>query len=189
MRTTVLAMLHHGHAAVDKMSKAAEAFWWPGMYREMQEKSEICPSCRTAGKNLKPQLPGAEINRLEILPDPNQETQLDFAGPINSKTRGDVYILIAVDCFSKWPTAQICKNTDTWTVIKLLPNFLSNNGTPRTIRFDNGSCFRSNEFKEFCAGENIKRIRCTSNLHTGTGLVGRTIWTIRSLTRANLGMA
>ena len=31
-----------------------------------------------------------------------------------------------------------------------------------------------------------KRIRCTPNLHTGTGLVERTIRTIKSLTRANL---
>ena len=53
--TTVVAMLHHGHAAVDKMSQAAEAFWWPGMYREIQEKSENCPSCRTADKNPKTQ--------------------------------------------------------------------------------------------------------------------------------------
>ena len=60
-------MLHHGHAAIDKMGKAAEAFWWPGMYREIQEKSENCPSCRAAGKNLRTHLPTTEIYRLEIL--------------------------------------------------------------------------------------------------------------------------
>ena len=65
MRTTVVAMLHHGHAAADKMGKAAEAFWWPGMYRVIQEKSENCPSCRTAGKILKTQLPNRNCNRTE----------------------------------------------------------------------------------------------------------------------------
>ena len=54
------------------------------------------------------------------------------------------------------------------------------------IRTDNGSCFKSSEFKDYCNGENIKRIRCTPNLHTGNGLVERTIRTIKSLTRANL---
>ena len=62
-------------------------------------------------------------NRLELLTEPNQEIQLDFAGPIKSKIRGDVYILVAVDRFSKWPTAQICKNTDTRTVINFQHNF------------------------------------------------------------------
>ena len=56
----------------------------------------------------------------------------------------------------------------------------------RCIRTDNGSCFKSNEFKKFCTGENIKRIRCTPNLHTGSGLVERTIRTIKSLTRATM---
>ena len=40
-------------------------------------------------------------------------------GPIKSKTRGDVYILVANDRFSKWPTALIYKNTDTRTVMKI----------------------------------------------------------------------
>ena len=111
---------------------------------------------------------------------------MDFAGPIKSKTRGDVYILVAVARFSKWPTAQICKTTDPRTVIKFLTKYCSDNGTPHTIRTDNVSCFKSQEFKNYCNGENIKRIRCTANLRMGTGLVERTIRTIKSLTRDNL---
>ena len=186
MRSTVLAMLHNGHTSVTKMDNLAEAFWWPGLHREIREKAETCPSCRAAGKNLKTQIPQTEVNRLEILTEPGQEIQLDFAGPIKSKSRGDVYILVAVDRFSKWPTAQICKSTDSRTVIKFLTKYCTDNGTPKTIRTDNGSCFKSQEFKDYCKGENIKRIRCTPNLHTGTGLVERTIRTIKSLTRANL---
>ena len=135
---------------------------------------------------MKTQLPQTEMNRLDILNEPNQEIQLDFAGPIKSKTRGDVYILVAVDRFSKWPTAQICKNTDSRTVIKISTKYCSDNGTPKVIRTDNGSCFKRQEFKNYCNGENIQRIRCTPNLHTGTGLVERTIRTIKSLPRANL---
>ena len=55
-------MLHHGHAAADKMDKAAEAFWWPGMYRDRQEKSESCGCCRASAKNLKTQIPSVEKN-------------------------------------------------------------------------------------------------------------------------------
>ena len=61
-RTSIIARLHHGHAAADKIAdKAAEALWWPGMYREIQEKFENCPSCRAAGKNLKTQIQSTEI--------------------------------------------------------------------------------------------------------------------------------
>ena len=43
MRISIIAMLHHGHVAADEMEKAAEALWSPGMYREIQEKSETAP--------------------------------------------------------------------------------------------------------------------------------------------------
>ena len=186
MRPTIITMLHNGHVSINKMDKSAEAFWWPGIHCEIRDKAENCPSCRIAGKNLKTQIPQSETNRLEILTEPGQEIQLDFAGPIKSKSRGNVYILVAIDRFSKWPTAQICKNTDSQTVIKFLIKYCADNGRPKTIRTDNGSCFKSKDFKDYCNGENITRIRCTPNLHTGTGLVERTIRTIKSLTRANL---
>ena len=156
------------------------------MHQEIQEKAESCPSCRAAGKNITTQIPSTEKNNLEILTDPNQEIQLDFAGPIKWKTRGDVYILVAIGRFSEWPTAQICKSTDTRTILKVLTKYFADNGTPQCIRTDNGSCFKSNEFKQFCNGENNKRIRCTPNLHTGNGLVERTIRTLKSLTRATM---
>ena len=111
---------------------------------------------------------------------------MDFTGLIKSTKRVDVYILVAIDRFSKWPTAQVCKNTDTRTVLKVLTKYFTDNGTPRCIKTDSGSCFKSNEFKKFGSNENIKRIRCTPNLHTGTGLVERTIRTIESSTRANM---
>ena len=179
MRSTITAMLHQGHPSATKMDQSAAAFWCPGLNREIREKAKNCPSCRALAKNLTTQLPSTEKNNLEILSEPNQEIQLDFAGPIKSKTRGDVYILVGVDRFSKWPTAQSCKNTDSRTVLKFLTKYCSDNGTPWSIRF------KSNEFKEFCNQENIKRIRCTPNLHTGTGQVERTIRTIKSLTMAD----
>ena len=51
MSTTVVAILHHGHAAAGKMGKAAEAFWRPGMYRQKQEKKQEKKTGRAAGKN------------------------------------------------------------------------------------------------------------------------------------------
>ena len=33
MRTTVIAMLHHGHTSAAKMEQLSVAFWWPGIQR------------------------------------------------------------------------------------------------------------------------------------------------------------
>ena len=66
MRTTNIAMLHQGHSSATKMDQSAAAFWWPGIYQEIWEKAENCPSCRSSGKNLITQLPSTEKNKLEI---------------------------------------------------------------------------------------------------------------------------
>ena len=76
MRTSIIAMIHHGHVAADKMDKAAEAFWWQGRYRAIQEKSENCSSCKAAGQNIITQLPSTEMNRLEHLTEPNQKNSI-----------------------------------------------------------------------------------------------------------------
>ena len=144
MRTTVIAMLHQGHPSATKMDQLAAAFWCPGIYQEIRQKAENFPSCRASGKNLVTQLLSTEKNKPEILSEPNQEIQLHFAGPIKSKSRGDVDILVAVDRFSNRPTAQICKNTDSRTVLKFSTKYCSDNGTPLSIRTDNVSCFKSN---------------------------------------------
>ena len=115
MWTTIIAMLHQGHPSATKMDQLAAAFWWPGIYQEIREKAENCTSYRASGKNLVTQLPPTEKNKLEILSEQNQEIQLDSVCPIKSKTRGVVCNLIAVDRFSKWPKAQICKKSDSRT--------------------------------------------------------------------------
>ena len=90
LRSTIIAMLHHGHVSINKVDKSAEAFWWPGLHREIRDKSGNCPSYRAAGKILKTQLPQSKVNRFEFLTEPGQDIRLEFAGPIKSKSRGDV---------------------------------------------------------------------------------------------------
>ena len=133
MRSTIIAMLHQGHVSINKMDQSAEAFWWPGLHREIRKKAENCPSCRSAVKNLEIQLLQTKIERLDTLTEPGQEIKLDFAAPKKSKSCGDIHILVAIDRFSKWPTFQICKSTDSRTVIKFLTEYCTDNGTPRII--------------------------------------------------------
>ena len=125
------------------------------MHGEFREKSETCPGCRAAGKNLKTNIPGTELNLSEILSEQYQEIQLDFAGSIKCRTRSDVYVSVAIDRCSEWTTAHIRKNTDARTVLKNLTEYCSDKGTPFTIRTDNGSFFKRKEFEEFCASGNI----------------------------------
>ena len=59
-------------------------------------------------------------------------------------------------------------------------------GVPKTIKSDNGSAFISKEYKSFCKEYKIIRKYGTPNLHTGTGLVERTLQSLKNLTKTNL---
>ena len=87
LRSTVNALLHIGHPSINKMSHAAEPFWWPRMNREIQQKCDECILCKMTCKNIKPQLSMREVNHLPPIEKPNQEIQLDFIGPIKFKQR------------------------------------------------------------------------------------------------------
>ena len=59
-------------------------------------------------------------------------------------------------------------------------------GVPKQIKSDKGGVFISKENKEFCKSQNIDRVYGTGNLHTVTGLVERTIQSLKNLILANL---
>ena len=57
---------------------------------------------------------------------------------------------------------------------------------PKRIKSDEGGAFNPKEYNEFRRSQNIDRAYCTANLHTGTGLVERTIQSLKNLVLANL---
>ena len=57
---------------------------------------------------------------------------------------------------------------------------------PKQIKSDKGGAFISKEYKEFCKTQNSNYIYGTTNVHTGTRLVERTIHSLKNLTLANL---
>ena len=72
-----------------------------------------------SGKNLNYQLPKNNFGKLKTLTEPGQEIQIDFTGKRNhKKLNGEHQILIAIDRFSKWQTAKICKSSETKEFIR-----------------------------------------------------------------------
>ena len=69
-------------------------------------------------------------------------------GPFPSSF-GNLYILLVVDCVSKWVEAIACPKNDAITVVGFIQrNILSRFGTPRTIISDEGSHFANKVFEK-----------------------------------------
>ena len=84
-----------------------------------------------------------------------------------------------MDRFSKFPSAQITSSTSEKSIINFLSKYIALHGIPRTIETDQGSGFISKEVREFCHEHNIKVIFSPVRDHRATGIVERSIRTIK----------
>nr|GEU63103.1 reverse transcriptase domain-containing protein [Tanacetum cinerariifolium] len=70
---------------------------------------------------------------------------IDFMGPFPS-SKGNKYILVAVDYFSKWVEVKALSTNDARVVVKFLKSLFSRFGTPRAIISDRGTHFCNDQF-------------------------------------------
>nr|GEW31884.1 DNA-directed DNA polymerase [Tanacetum cinerariifolium] len=70
---------------------------------------------------------------------------IDFMGPFPS-SKGNKYILVAVDYFSKWVEAKALPTNDVRVVVKFLKSLFSRFGTPKAIISDRGTHFCNDQF-------------------------------------------
>ncbi|GJX75578.1 reverse transcriptase domain-containing protein [Tanacetum coccineum] len=70
---------------------------------------------------------------------------IDFMGPFPS-SRGNKYILVAVDYLSKWVKAKALPTNDARVVCKFLKTLFSRFGAPRAIISDRGTHFCNDQF-------------------------------------------
>ena len=111
-------------------------------------------------KNIKTIIPYTKLGSLPKLSEPNSEIQLDFCSPIhNTSTKRPIYILVAVNGFSKFPWAQICRGPSTPSVLKFLNKYILVNGIRRSIRTEQGTVFVSKEYNNVCKNNNKTKIQ------------------------------
>ena len=94
----------------------------------------------------------------------------------NDKT----YILM-VDLFSHFPVIRQLSGENTKTVLKAMQNIFADFGMPETIISDNGPCYKSQEFNNFCSRFEINHITGASYNHQANSIAECVIQTIKHL--------
>ena len=94
---------------------------------------------------------------------PWEVMSIDITGPHPKSSRGNVYILTAMDSFSKFAFAFPMRNQEAITVAKILVDqVFTFFGTPMRILSDQGKNFESQLFQELCRCMNIEKVRTSS---------------------------
>ncbi|GJS10889.1 reverse transcriptase domain-containing protein [Tanacetum coccineum] len=109
---------HHGANLTAK--KVFDAgFFWPSIYKDAHELVKNCEIFDVWG--------------------------IDFMGPFPS-SKGNKYILVAVDYLSKWVEAKALPTNDARVVCKFLKSLFARFGAPRAIISDRGTHFCNDQF-------------------------------------------
>ena len=181
LQNLVINAVHRTHPGQVGMIRLANLIWFPQIHRTIALRAENCKQCLDQGKNLKPITPKSELGALPKLSEPNEELQLDFAGPIvdTKNKNNEHYILDAVDRFSRYPSAIVHTNCDTQTAIEFLNQYCKFHAIPRSNRCDQAQAFKSRAFEIYCKEKNIKLIFSPTHDHRASGMVERLIQTLK----------
>ncbi|GJS70728.1 reverse transcriptase domain-containing protein [Tanacetum coccineum] len=96
-------------------------FFWPTIYKDAFEFVKSCDACQRQGKiSQRDEMPQNAIQVCEIF----DVWGIDFMGPFPS-SRGNKYILVAVDYLSKWVEAKALPTNDARVVVKFLKSLFS----------------------------------------------------------------
>ena len=123
------SMLHESHPRQFGMKFLAEYIWWPKIYREIYHHVKSCRQCVKAGKNVKVLLGPDHTCKFPDWLFADEEINLDFARPLDAFCGTKKYILLCIDCSTKFPP-----KTSSNSVNSFLNDYCQFHGFPRKIR-------------------------------------------------------
>nr|GFB59690.1 reverse transcriptase domain-containing protein [Tanacetum cinerariifolium] len=133
-----------GHYGANYIAKKVfdSDFYWPTIYKYAFELVKRCDSCQRQGKiSQKDEMPKNSIQICEIF----DVWGINLMGPFLS-SKGNKYILVAVDYMSKWVEAKALSTNDARVVVKFLKSLFSRFRTPKAIISDRGTHFCNDQF-------------------------------------------
>nr|GEV72625.1 reverse transcriptase domain-containing protein [Tanacetum cinerariifolium] len=132
---------HHG-ANLTAKKVFDSGFFWPTIYKDAHDLVKNGDSFQRQGKiSQRDEMPQNSIQICEIF----DVWGIDFMGPFPS-SRGNKYILVAIDYLSNWVEAKALPTNDARVVCKFLKSLFTRFGTPRAIISDRGTHFCNDQF-------------------------------------------
>ena len=156
--------------------------YWHKMANDVSFWISSCDTCQ----KRKPAQPAPKAPmKLNIAGEPNERVQMDICGPLVETERGNKYILVITDAFSKYTEAYPMKNQEAETVADILvSNWICKFGEPEQLHTDQGKNFGSALIKQLCELYGIDKTRTTAYYPQGDGQVERYNKTMMNLVYA-----
>jgi len=161
-----------GHFGVMKtLGRIRERFFWD---RLRQDVERWCKECQACGARKGPKLKTKGRLQKYNVGAPFERIAMDILGPLPRTIKGNRYILVIMDYFTKWPEAIPIPDQEASTVAEeLVQNWVSRFGVPMILHTDQGTNFNSALFGELCRLLRIQKTRTTALHPQSDGMVER----------------
>ncbi|PIK54137.1 hypothetical protein BSL78_08978 [Apostichopus japonicus] len=161
---------HLGFAKTWSRAKQRPVYW-RGMKEDIRNH---CITCEKCGSRKKPnRKERAPMQRYQV-GMPSERIAIDIAGPFPVTHRGNRFIMVVGDYFSKWTEAYALPNHTAEVVSEtLVEEFICRFGTPREILTDQGRDFESRLFQCLCKELGTRKTRTTPFHPQADGMIER----------------
>ncbi|GJZ82093.1 putative nucleotidyltransferase, ribonuclease H, partial [Tanacetum coccineum] len=134
----------HHSASVTRRKVYEAGFYWPSIFRDAKDYVMKCDACQKSGNiSSRNEMPQNNIQVCEVF----DVWGLDFMGPFPD-SRGNKYILVAVDYVSKWVEAQALPTNDARVVVKFLKGLFARFEVPKALISDRGTHFCNSQLEK-----------------------------------------
>ena len=165
LRLKILELSHQGmtggHLGITKTKEQVRRrVYWPG-WSKMVER--YCKACEPCARYCRGKPPKQGALQPMVAGMPWEVMSIDITGPHPKSNKGNVYILTAMDSFTKFAFAFPMRNQEAVKVAKILVDqVFAYFGTPMRILSDQGKNFESQLFQELCRCMIIEKVRTSS---------------------------
>jgi hypothetical protein len=175
-RRNVLRQYHDektsGHLGIKKtLSKIRSKYYWPGLQRDVRLYIAGCELCsKRKSDNVTKCAPMKVVHSGY----PLERIATDILGELPLTKKGNKYILVVADYYSKWTESFGMPNMEASTVAKIIvEEVICRIGTPAVIHSDQGRQFESKLFSEMCSLLGIRKTHTTPYHPQSDGMVER----------------
>jgi len=160
------------HARAGQVTRCLQLQWfWPGMIRDVQFRVRKCEVCQASKHGCSTET--AERRRLDA-GRPWQVVTVDLVGPMPTTVRGNNWILVLTDHFTRWADALAIPDTSAPSVAGASDQqVFCYFGLPEQIHSDQGAQFQSQLMSNLCKMWGINQSRTTPYHPQGNGVVER----------------
>ncbi|GJS89208.1 reverse transcriptase domain-containing protein [Tanacetum coccineum] len=134
----------HHSASVTRRKVYGAGFYWPSIFKDAKDYVMMCDARQKSGNiSSQNEMPQNNIQVCEVF----NIWGLDFMGPFPD-SRGNKYILVAVDYVSKWVEAQALPTNDAHVVVKFIKGLFARFGVPKALISDRGTHFCNSQLEK-----------------------------------------